>query len=141
MGAWEEELKKRSRLQPAVYYRYIDDIFGVWEYTLQELQKFSQLANSIHPKIALTLRSDDERINFLDVNITLSSDNSIATQLFEKETNAYMYVHDKSNHPKATKENIAYGLALRSKRICSNEADYEQSKHKIEERLILRGHD
>ena len=51
-----------------------------------------------------------------------------------------MYVHQKSNHPKATKENIAYGLALRSKRICSNEEDYEQSKCNIEKRLIARGH-
>ena len=52
-----------------------------------------------------------------------------------------MYVHQKSNHPKATKENIAYGLALRSKRICSNENDYERSKRNIEMRLISRGHD
>ena len=80
-------------------------------------------------------------IDFLDVNIGLGLDNSISTQLYEKETNAYMYVHEKSNHPRATKENIAYGLALRSKRICSNEEDYEQSKQKIEQRLLLRGYD
>ena len=41
LGAWEEQLKAKSRLQPLVYYRYIDDIFGVWEHTLEELEDFS----------------------------------------------------------------------------------------------------
>ena len=51
-----------------------------------------------------------------------------------------MYLHQTSNHPRATKENIAYGLALRSRPIFSSENDYEESKRNIEKRLIARGH-
>ena len=131
LGEWEHELLTKSKFQPKAYLRYIDDIFGIWEYSLDELERFSKLANSIHPNIQLTLRSSKEAIEFLDVKVILNADNTISTNLFEKETNAHMYLHKNSNHPRTTKENIAYGLALRSKRICSNDNDYEESKHNI----------
>ena len=51
-----------------------------------------------------------------------------------------MYLHKDSNHPNHTKQKIAYGLALRAKRICSTQEDYEKSKADISERLQKRGH-
>ena len=130
----------KSTIKPTIYLRYIDDVFGIWEHSPQQLEEFSQLANTIHPNIALTLRSNQSTIDFLDVEVSLNSDNTMSTKLYEKDTNAHMYVHKDSNHPKATKDNIAYGLALRSRRICSNDIDYERSKRQIESNLILRGH-
>lgn len=70
------------------------------------------------------LRSSSKKIDFLDVLIEKDAHNIIKTKLFEKETNAYQYLHRKSNHPRHTKEKIAYGLALRAKRICSLDTDY-----------------
>ena len=65
---------------------------------------------------------------------------NINTKLFEKDSNAYMYLRKKSNHPYHTKQKIAYGLALRAKRICSEHDEYEKSKKDIKNRLVRRGH-
>ena len=88
-----------------------------------------------HPAMEL-----DDTFDFLDVEVLLGPENQIETNLFEKDSNAYMYLHTKSNHPKQTKQKIAYGLALRARRICSKDEDYSKSKKNISKRLMLRGH-
>ena len=51
MGEWEKQLLSGSQLRPLIYLRYIDDIFGIWLHGEQELRKFHESANQIHPKI------------------------------------------------------------------------------------------
>ncbi len=48
-----------------------------------------------------------------------------------------MYVELKSDHPCSVKKAIPYGLAIRLKRICSDEKDYR--KHRRELKYQLRG--
>ena len=48
--------------------RYIDDTFMCWEFSLEELQEFIQLLNSLHPKIKSTGEVEkDKKISFLDI--------------------------------------------------------------------------
>ena len=105
--------------QPLFYFRYIDDIIGIWEHTEEELNEYVRVANSIHQNISLTLRASRNQIEFLDVMLKIDSQNILSTTLFEKPSNAFLYLHNSSNHPNHTKKKIAYGLALRAKKICS----------------------
>ena len=47
----------------------------------------------------------------------------------------------KSFHPPATKEAIAYGQALRLRRICTEDSDFVEATTKLEADLVKRGYD
>ena len=43
-----------SGFQPLVWWRYIDDIFMIWEHGEEELQNFLETLNCYHPTIKFT---------------------------------------------------------------------------------------
>ncbi|CAC5402835.1 unnamed protein product [Mytilus coruscus] len=43
LGQWEENLFQNSNLQPYSYWRYVDDIWGIWEHDLDELKNFLRI--------------------------------------------------------------------------------------------------
>lgn len=67
------------------YKRYIDDGFGVWTDSLDELQKFADYANNIHRDISIELRWSHGKIEFLDTWVTLDKGH-INTHLYIKPT-------------------------------------------------------
>lgn len=139
MGEWEKELFRRSPYLPIAYFRYVDDIFGLWSNGMEELNKFHEIANSIHPRIKVDLRHSSEKIEFLDVNVCIIN-NKIETELFTKETDKHLYLHSTSCHPKSVKTAIPYGLGIRAKRICSQNEKYTENRHKIKHHLSKRGY-
>ena len=136
LGAWEQELLSSSDKKPTIFLRYIDDIWGVWEHSQEELKLFVEHANSIHKNIQLDLRFSNEEIEFLDVNVRLTKNNTFSTKIFEKKSSGHIYVHNSSCHPKITKQKIAYGLGIRARRICSREEDFNAQKKMITKRLM-----
>ena len=75
LGSWENQLHMKSTKQPTFYGRYIDDIFGIWEHSKEDLENYVALANSIHEKIQLTLRWSKSSIEFLDVLLKIGPKN------------------------------------------------------------------
>ena len=139
MGKWENELFQRCENRPSSYYRYIDDIWGVWNYGEEKLLEFVRIANEIHPNIKLELRYSKQTIEFLDVQISIENGH-FKTDLFTKETDRHLYLHKSSNHPWKTKEAIPYGLGLRLKRICSTEESYKTRRNELKTHLTKRGY-
>ena len=80
-----------------------------------------------------------QTINFLDVKVSLEN-HRIKTEIYTKESDQHMYVHEKSQHPTTTKKAIPLGLAIRAKRICSDEKDYSKSKKKVITHMKARGY-
>ena len=62
LGDWKKELLQKSEYLPAQYWRYVDDIWGIWEHGLDKRHQFPNLANSLHPRIKLELRFSNEQI-------------------------------------------------------------------------------
>ena len=118
MGAWESQLFKEADKTPLVYFRYVDDIWGVWTFGEQDLHQFHEKANAIHPRIQVDLRFSTEEIEFLDM-VTFISGAELKTRKYSKLTARHLYLHHKSDHPVTVKNAIPYGLAVTSKRICS----------------------
>ena len=139
LGEWEMELFKNSQFLPAEYWRYVDDVWGIWEHGLEKLQEFHNLANSLHPRIQTELRFSTHQISFLDVDIKLVN-GVIQTDIFSKDTDKHMYLHVTSNHPNSVKNAIPYGLGIRAKRICSEAKDYKLRHGEITEYLQKRGY-
>ena len=137
MGEWEKNLL--SKTDPQAYFRYVDDVWGIWLHDQQSLKEFHDLANSIHPRIKVDLRYVYDKIEFLDT-LTKIENGFITTRLYEKPTDRHLYLHRKSDHPRSVKKSIPYELAIRAKRISQTVVEYVRERKKIKERLVHIGY-
>ena len=139
MGKWESELLERAQEKPTQYYRFVDDIFGIWQHGEKSLKEFYETANKIHPRIKLTLEYSQDGTTFLDTKVKLIN-GVIVTELYTKPTDQHLYLHSKSDHPDKTKKAIPYGLGIRLKRICSDTESYVKHRKTLKEHLYRRGY-
>ncbi|TWW67534.1 hypothetical protein D4764_02G0005750 [Takifugu flavidus] len=50
MSEWEREALSKCPLRPILYLRYLDDVFGIWTYTIPQFMEFINTLNTIiHP--------------------------------------------------------------------------------------------
>ena len=54
MGKLEQEFLESRDLVPSVWLRFLDDIFMVWDHSLESLQSVIDALNSFHPTIKFT---------------------------------------------------------------------------------------
>jgi hypothetical protein len=78
----------KSEYLPVQYWRYVDDIWGIWEHGLDKLHEFHNLANSLHPRMKIELRFSNEQIECLNVNVSINTGH-IKTDLFSIDTDKH----------------------------------------------------
>ena len=105
------------------YYRFIDDIFFIWNNSETALNKAFLQLNQVHPSIKFVCKYSYKQTNFLDTTICIKGDLTLTTKLFKKDTDRNAYLHYRSYQPGNTKNHIPYGQVLRAKRICTKEVD------------------
>ena len=141
MGKFEEtNILPRIRDLILLYVRLIDDIFFLWTGTEQNLLEFFKEINSIHPTIKFDFNYSKKSINVLDTTIIITEDRRLKTTIYSKPTDQKAYLHAKSYHPKSTKEAISFSQALRIRRICTDDSDFETNSEKLKKDLVERGH-
>ena len=141
MGLFEQShILPRIQEHILMYVRYIDDIFFIWRGSEAELKKFLDTINTLHPSIKFDYEHSRTKSVFLDCRIQIVN-RKIKTSVYSKPTDRKAYVHQKSFHPRSTKESIAYGQALRLRRICTDDVDFREAATKLELDLIKRGYD
>ena len=124
MDEVEMEFLKSQELQPFLWLRYIDDIFFIWTHGTQELDSFLNELKKFHPNLNFTYETSEERVNFLDLNVSIRND-AISTDLYIEPTDGHQYLRYKSSHPEHIRNSIPYSQALRLSRICSSEKDFK----------------
>ena len=67
MDALEQQFLQSSPLKPLICWRYIDDIFFIWQHGEDKLKEFLRLLNSSHPTTKFTYEYSSNKITFLDV--------------------------------------------------------------------------
>ena len=139
LGKFEEEALAGYEFSPWVWWRYIDDIFTIWEHGEEEFLKFMVYLNSLDPNIKFTYKYSRECIEFLDVLVKRDGDH-LSTDLYVKETDSHQFLHFDSCHPYHTKKGIPYGQALRIRRICSDDGSFESRVADLRQWLLSRGH-
>ena len=105
MDEVETEFLKSQELQPFLWLRYIDDIFFIWTHGTQELDSFLNELNKFHPNLSFTYETSKERVNFLDLNLSIRN-GAISTDLYIKPTDGHQYLHYYSSHPEHIKNLI-----------------------------------
>ena len=83
---------------------YIDDIFMIWTESPENLKSFIDYLNNIHPTIKFTSSHSPTNVPFLDVNVSLTSDGNINTDLYTKPTDKHEHLLNSSCHPLHTKK-------------------------------------
>ena len=116
--------------------RHMHD-FVFWPKHL-DFKYFSTCLNNLHPAIkykfekAKLIQSDRSQpyqvMHFLDIEVILYSNNTVKTDIYNKDTNTHDYLPYNSRHTKHCKDNLPYHLA---KRIIAFVSDHK----KVEMRL------
>ena len=104
MGDLEERILQDCSFKPLVWWRYIDDIFLLWQHGEEKLKEFLYILNHYHPSIKFTSKYSRERIDFLDVEI-IKEGNRLLTDVFVKSTETHQYLHATSCHAYHLKKN------------------------------------
>ena len=139
MADLEEKILSASEKKPMICWRYIDNIFFIWEHREESLEIFLNKLNSFHPTIKFTAKYSKETINFLDVNIRLVG-GELMTDLFVKPTDTHQFLDPSSSHPYHFKKGIPYSQVLRLNRICSDNESFDKRCNDLEGWLMERGY-
>ena len=111
--------------KPLVWMRFVDDVFFIWTRGEENLKLFINYLNSSHETIKFTSEYSRETISFLDVHVTMGEGGVLTTDLFCKPTDTHKFLYRKSCHPRHTKKAIPYSQALRYRRICSEDRQFQ----------------
>ena len=140
MGHFEDKYVYSYPLQPFIWKRFIDDIFFVWTYGQDELDKFVRYLNSCHDTIKFTLETSCLKINFLDITITKETDGHMSTNLYCKPTDSHNYLLYSSEHPRHLLNGIPYSQFVRIKRLCTKPEDFRLNALMLITHFIRRGY-
>ncbi|XP_055959087.1 uncharacterized protein LOC130014223 [Patella vulgata] len=144
LAEWEREVLPLCPLKPDFYGRFLDDVFIVWTYTLDEFWTFFNILNNHHPSVKLTANVSHNSIDFLDTTVFKSNNTKITGQLetkvFFKETDTHQLLFKSSFHPKHTFSGIIKSQILRFHRICTQKTDFESACTLVFSKLRERGY-
>ena len=118
---------------------FIDDIFFIFNGSYEELDRFHQFLNSVHPTIKFDDYEHDQvnnSCNFLDLNIKIKN-GKIITDLYRKETSKPSALLPSSAHPNHITANIAFSLAFRLLRICSDEDLFKRRLEELKNEFLI----
>ena len=110
IGEIDRKLKFCGPIKPALWWKYRDDIFDLWQQGLPALEAFAQCINSLYPTIKFELVSSESHLNVLDVTLHLV-DGFIRIDVYSKPTDSNLYLPPSSSHPKHVFKAIPLAVA------------------------------
>ena len=129
MANLEDEVLRKAKCKPLAMFRFIDDIFFIWNHSRDELTEFINLCNTHDNSIKIDCNINETSVDFLDVTIFkgsgFSNHNILDTKF--KETDTHELLHKKSFHPKHTFEGILKSQLIRFLTICNNKEDFHEA--------------
>ena len=122
------------------YYRFRDDCFLIWNGPTHLINHFVYFVNILDPSLRFTVNIGGKSLKFMDILITIEN-GKLETTVYSKPTDGHLYLHQSSCHPVATKLAVEKGVALRLKRLCSLENEFDRKSKEYQAFLVSRGHD
>ncbi len=120
MEEFEKNALATATLKPGFWFRYVDDTLSSWCHGLDNLQRFLDHMNSLHPSIKFTyeVQKDDKTIPFLDVLFTIREDGSLGHKVYRKPMHTDRYLYFNSFQHPSIKNSVCKTLINRAKTIC-----------------------
>ena len=92
MAESEEDIIKEFEYKPYLWWRYINDVFSLWEHGENKLKSFIDKINKVHPITKFTMEWSKISINFLDVTVSLI-EGVAETDLYVKPIDSDQHLH------------------------------------------------
>ena len=108
--------------------------------TESKLIKFIDNLNQKHPTIKFEFNYSRTSITFLDTKVYTNENGTLFTTIYRKPSDRRNFLHYKSAHLKALKDNITHSQALRIKRICSETSEVIKHLKDLKDAFIKRGY-
>lgn len=144
MAKWEMAALAKCTLKPLHYFRYLDDIWGVWTHSKDEFDTFLETLNNHNPSIKLKATIDEWSVDFLDTTTfkgpKFKTENKLDIKVFFKETDTHALLHKSSFHPKHTFAGLIKSQLLRFHRICTQTDDFKKATKVLFAALSTRGY-
>lgn len=134
--------KAFARVNPIIYFRYIDDLFVLFTNNTDPDMFFQAYQDD---NIKLDAISYGKEGVFLDLSFFLSepvNDNRVLLyyKLYQKPNNLFQYLPSLSNHKPSIFINIIRNEIKRYMKNCSRLEDYNEAKDAFLTRLLVRGY-
>lgn len=144
MAYWETIACNQLEEAPAIYLRYLDDIFLVWEHDLETFDKVFDKWNKISPNIQLKKNIQEQELEFLDVLVykgpQFHQTGRFDTKVYFKPTDSHALLHRDSYHPGHTFPGLIKSQLIRYARICNNQPDFEEATNILFKAVEARGY-
>jgi hypothetical protein len=128
-----------DNFKPIIYLRYIDDLFVVCQ-SIVIANNIVACFNSKCTKIQLDEVTIAREGIFLDLKITISDNNKLISNIYQKEMNKYLYIPKTSNHSIKIITNMINQEIKRYRLHCTEDIDFFTVKSLFKCRLIDRGY-
>ncbi|PWA29263.1 hypothetical protein CCH79_00013957 [Gambusia affinis] len=144
MAKWEKECFQKCEKLPEAYYRYLDDIWGIWNHNHEDLDHFTTILNNHHPSIRIKLTCDLKQVVFLNTVIfkgeNFQKTGKLDSKTHFKNTDSHQLLHRHSFHPKYTFTGILKTQLIRFNRTCSNTTDRDMATQTLFQALHKQGY-
>lgn len=144
MADWEEAALKECPTKPLCYYRYLDDIFGIWVGSERQFQEFINILNNQDKSIQLSVVIGQDQIDFLDTTIYIGPkflhNKQLDIKVHFKKTDKHTLLFKNSFHPKHTHKGLIKSQLIRYKRICTQQNDFSIAVKILFQALRKRGY-
>lgn len=143
--ALEAVVQANSSYWPAIYKRFIDDGFFVWEQDEPSLQAFLQQLNSTLPNIKLTWKYSQTTVDYMDLTITKNMHVAgahvpIIISTYQKPHNQYMYIPAFSFHRPCIFKGFVTAELQRYAVTNTQLSGFQHMKQLFMQRLLDRGY-
>ena len=144
MAHWEEGALATCQKKPTHYFRYLDDIWGIWDHSEEDFFKFLETLNNHSRSIKLKATLSQTSIDFLDTTTYKGPDflqhHQLDIKVFFKETDTHSLLFRTSYHPKHTFAGLVKSQLIRFKRICTRQDDFKEAVKTLFSSLTTRGY-
>ena len=136
VGYYEEKLFSEIS-KPAVYFRYVDDTFVIFQ-NEKESKEFLVRRNSLHSSLQFTFEKENNSFPFLDVHVEHTK-GSYEKKAYRKPTFTGQHLRWESFTPIKRKASLVSTLVHRALKICSK-SKLKEEINRIKEILLDNGH-
>lgn len=144
MAEWETAALASCHKKPTHYFRFLDDVWGVWPHSMEDFDSFLLTLNSHNESISLTSVTSYDSVDFLDTTTYkgqhFQNTNTLDVKVFFKDTDTHALLFKTSYHPKHTYAGLVKSQLLRFHRICSRKEDFRQATKTLFAALYTRGY-
>ncbi|XP_061915846.1 uncharacterized protein LOC133658165 [Entelurus aequoreus] len=144
MAEWETSALAACPKRPLYYFRYLDDIWGVWTHSSEEFSVFLNTLNTHNKNITIKSTISSTSVDFLDTTTFKGPDFAITQHLdirvFFKETDTHALLYRSSFHPTHTFAGLVKSQLLRFHRICTRREDFLGASRTLFSALMRRGY-